>query len=159
MDRGLECHPCRRLHRVAEGPCRDSREGDGTDLVLLRQFERTPIARGQQLVSRLIHAVDRPETVNHIPIGEILCTGDHRLPRSDGGQRTALLCQPWTRRPMNRAGHTAAHLQLTVGRVDGSLHVGLLRDIALHALKRDSLNFAFRDELTTFPDIAHPPSA
>jgi len=60
---------------------------------------------------------------------------------------------------MNRAGRTAAHLQLTVGRVDGSFHIGLLRDIALHALKRDSLNFAFRDELTTFPDIAHPPSA
>ena len=98
----LEGHLGRLLHRIAEGPSRDGREGDRLDLVSLGQLEHPPVALGQELLHRLIDPVDRPETVNDIAIGKVIAPSEDRLPGPERGRPRG--GSPRPRRPQGGAG-------------------------------------------------------
>jgi len=71
------------LHRVTEGTGGDRGKGDRLYVVLVGKLQCIAVTPRQELIFRLIHAIDRPQAVDYITVGQIVSAGDNRFTRFD----------------------------------------------------------------------------
>lgn len=129
-----EGDPGRRLGRVAESSGGQGGKGYGGDAGAIGKPQGIAVSRGQQDVGRTVSPVYRTQTVDHMPVRQAVRRCHNGLPRPDRRQGPALCLEPRPGGAVDRAGNAAAAAQPRVGRVDNGLHVGLVGDVALHAL-------------------------
>src|SRR2546423_649804 len=96
----------------------DRGEGDSSDVVCGGEAEAVAIARSQQLVlATVASAPDRADRVNHVLGRQVIAASDPCFTGRAAAECAALLHQPGSRRPMNRAVHAATAQQRGVCRV------------------------------------------
>ena len=76
-------------------------------------------------------------------IRQFVASRDDRLPRPYRRQPGTFLGKTRPCSTVNRTRHAATHLQLRVGGVDDRAEVGLVRNVPLHNLERDTPDRVF----------------
>src|SRR5215208_8320069 len=119
---------------VTEGAGREGGESQRVDVTFLSEPERVPVAIGEELGLGLVGAVDRPQSVDHVAVRQVVTAGYDRFSGLYRGQRSSLFHEPGTRCLVYRTRYPSPTLELGVGRIHDRIHVALGRYVALDDL-------------------------